>query len=159
MMAVERGASVNTISAYRRDLDGASVILGGKLSGALRVNIEKLVSAWSDLASSTLARKTSALRQYFGYLVDEGIIVEDPSIALPKPTARRSLPKIMERAEVDRIFTVLEEKASAENAKPKDLRLLALVELLYGSGLRASELVSLPYAAIAADKPLLVIKG
>ena len=159
MMAVERGASVNTLAAYRRDLEGASDLLKGGLAGAGRAEIESLAHGWRDLAGSSLARKTSALRQFFGYLVDEGIISDDPSGALAKPAARRTLPKILERGEVERLFAMLEENASGKTAGPKHLRALALVELLYGSGLRASELVELPYSAFVTQKPLLVIKG
>lgn len=159
MMAVERGASANTLAAYRRDLEGASAILRGQLAGAGGTDITRLSASWRDLASTTLARKTSALRQFFGYLADEGIIADDPSTALPKPAARRGLPKILERGEVERLFIILEEKASSDRPKPKHLRALALAELLYGSGLRASELVELPYSAIVSDKPLLLIKG
>ena len=159
MMAVERGASANTLAAYRRDLDGASAILHGRLAGAGRADMTQLSASWRDLASSTLARKTSALRQFFGYLADEGIIADDPSAALPRPGAQRSLPKILERGEVERLFLTLEDKASGDHPKPKHLRALALAELLYGSGLRASELVGLPYGAFVSGKPLLLIRG
>ncbi len=159
MMAVERGASANTIAAYRRDLEGASHILDGKLACAKRQDMEKLTAAWSPLASTTLARKTSALRQFFGYLCDEAIITDNPSAILPKPAARRNLPNILDHFEVERLFAVVERNAAEDPSTGKALRLLALTELLYGSGLRASELVSLPYTAIVADKPLVVIKG
>ncbi len=159
MMAVERGSSANTIAAYRRDLEGASDILGAALTQAKRRDIEKLVASWSGLAASTLARKTSALRQYFGYLIDEAIIADDPSSALPKPGARRSLPKVLSQNDMDRIFGVIEAKTDNPKAGDKDLRLLALIELLYGSGLRASELVELPYNAFMSDRPLLAIRG
>ncbi len=159
MMAVERGSSANTIAAYRRDLEGASEVVGARLTSAKRSDIEKIAAAWSGLAGSTLARKTSALRQYFGYLMDESIITDDPSAALPRPGASRSLPKVLDQQDMERIFSVIESKTRKENPGEKDLRLLALIELLYGSGLRATELVSLPYSAFVSDKPLLVIKG
>ena len=94
MLAAERGASTNTLAAYTRDLDGAEELLGD-LAKAPRASVAKLSGAWADLAPSTVARKTSALRQFFGFAVDEGWREDDPSGALPSPRTRRPLPKVM----------------------------------------------------------------
>lgn len=156
MLAAERGASANTLAAYTRDLDGAEELLGD-LAKAPRVSVAKLADAWSDLAPSTVARKTSALRQFFGFAVDEGWREDDPSGALPAPPTRRPLPRVLSHEAVDALFARAELEASV--GKPTAIRQLALLELLYGSGLRATELVSLPLTAIARDTPLLTVMG
>lgn len=156
MLAAERGAAANTLAAYRRDLEGAEE-LAGDLATAARPALSKLGSAWSDLAPATVARKASALRQFYGFLVDEGLREDDPSSALPRPATRRPLPKILSHHEVERLFAQAEEEAKA--GRPLPVRLLALIELLYGSGLRATELVSLPVAAVPRDAPFLTVTG
>ncbi|OZA91974.1 MAG: recombinase XerD, partial [Erythrobacter sp. 34-65-8] len=135
MLAAERGAAANTLAAYRRDLEGAEEILGN-LAAADPDTLRRLGSAWSQLAPASLARKSSALRQFFGFLVDEGIRADDPSPALPRPVNRRSLPKILSHPELEQLFSQAEEEASS--GKHTALRTLALLELLYGSGLRAT---------------------
>jgi integrase/recombinase XerD len=109
------------------------------------------------LAPSSLARKCSALRQFFGFLVDEGLRNDDPSPALPRPRARRPLPRLLGHAEIESLFAQVTEEAAGE--RPDAVRMLALLELLYGSGLRATELVSLPLAAVPRDAPFLTITG
>ncbi|RGP40304.1 Tyrosine recombinase XerC [Altererythrobacter insulae] len=156
MLAAERGAATNTLAAYRRDLDGAEEMIG-ELAKAGRQDVQKLAAAWSGLAPSTVARKSSAIRQFFGFAVDEGWRSDDPSSALPKPRARRPLPKILSHDEVDKLFARAELEADA--GTPIAVRQLALIELLYGSGLRASELVSLPLSAVPRDAPLLTVMG
>ena len=104
-----------------------------------------------------MARKSSALRQFYGFLLDEGLRADDPSPALPRPAARRPLPKILSHAEVEALFARAE--AEAESGKAENLRLLTLLELLYGSGLRASEAVGLPLAAVPRDAPFLTVTG
>ncbi len=156
MLAAERGAAANTLAAYRRDLEGAEEAVGD-LAGADRAALGKLAGGWADLAPSTVARKSSALRQFYGFLVDEGEREDDPSSALPRPTTRRPLPKILSHGEVEALFARAELEAEAGRAAP--LRLLALLELLYGSGLRATELVSLPLAAVPRDAPFLTVTG
>ena len=116
-----------------------------------------LAGNWAELAPSTVARKASALRQFYGFLVDEGVREDDPSPALPRPASRRPLPKILSHAEVEALFARAELEAQSD--QPAAVRLLALIELLYGSGLRASELVSLPLAAVPRDAPFLTITG
>ncbi|MCK0100456.1 tyrosine recombinase [Qipengyuania sp. S6317L1] len=156
MLAAERGASANTLAAYARDLDGAEELLGD-LAKAPRASVAKLADAWSDLAPSTIARKASALRQFFGFAVDEGWREDDPSGALPAPRTRRPLPKVLSHEAVDALFKRAELEAAA--GKPTAIRQLALLELLYGSGLRATELVSLPLNAVPRDAPLLTVMG
>ena len=156
MLAAERGAAANTLAAYRRDLEGAEELLGD-LAVADREALSSLAGSWADLAPSTVARKTSALRQFYGFLVDDGVRKDDPSAALPRPAARRPLPKILSHDEIERLFALAEEEAAGD--RPEKLRQLALLEMLYGSGLRASELVALPLAAVPRDAPLLTVTG
>ena len=119
--------------------------------------LARLGTAWAALAPSTVARKASALRQFYGFLLDEGVREDDPSPALPRPLARRPLPKILSHSQVEALFSRAEQEA--ESGKPEAVRLLALIELLYGSGLRATELVALPLAAVPRDAPLLTVTG
>ena len=156
MLAAERGAAANTLAAYRRDLAAAEERLGD-LTGASGPALATLGEAWSDLAPASLARKCSALRQFFGFLVDEGLREDDPSPALPRPRTRRPLPRLLSHAEIAALFAYAETEAAGE--RPEALRLLALLELLYGSGLRASELVSLPLGAAPRDAPFLTVTG
>nr|WP_305096269.1 tyrosine recombinase [Croceibacterium sp. D39] len=156
MLAAERGAAANTMAAYRRDLEAADELLGD-LAGADRAALAGLGNAWSTLAPASVARKASALRQFYGFLVDEGLRKDDPSPALPRPATRRPLPKILSHAEIEALFSRAEREAEGEN--PPAVRLLTLLELLYGSGLRATELVSLPLAAVPRDAPFLTVVG
>lgn len=156
MMAAERGASANTLAAYRRDLDGAED-LAGDLAQADRDAIARLANRWAELAPATVARKSSALRQFFGFALDEGWRGDDPSGALPRPAARRPLPKVLLHQDIDLLFARAE--LEADSGKPAAIRQLALLELLYGSGLRATELVSLPLSAVPRDAPLLTVMG
>lgn len=156
MLAAERGAAANTLAAYRRDLEGADELIGD-LAGADRDSLLRLGRAWSDLAPSSVARKSSALRQFFGFLVDEGVRKDDPSPALPRPVTRRPLPRLLNHAEIETLFACAE--SEAEGGRPETVRMLALLELLYGSGLRASEVVSLPLASAPRDAPFLTVTG
>lgn len=158
MMAAERGASRNTLLAYRADLEGAAGLAGG-LADANRDALAGLSAKWASLAASTVARKVSALRAFYAFLEEEGLRADNPSSALPRPVTRRPLPKILSTQEVESLFALIAERTTAEHPSPLDLRLSALIELLYGSGLRATELVSLPRRALAADRPFLILKG
>jgi integrase/recombinase XerD len=156
MMAAEAGASKHTLAAYRNDLDRAAEALGS-LGTASTDDVSKLGSGWSDVAPSTVARRSAALRRFFGFLVDEGLRRDDPSSALPRPRFERPLPRILDEDEVRRMFEAAEDRAaSGESAA---LRNLALLELLYGSGLRASELVGLPRGAVRPGQPFLMVRG
>jgi integrase/recombinase XerD len=156
MLAAERGAAANTLAAYRRDLAGAEELIGD-LQQAQGPELASLGGHWSTLAPASLARKCSALRQFYGFLVDEGLRPDDPSAALPRPRTRRPLPRLLSHAEVEAMFARAEEEASGD--RPEAVRMLTLLELLYGSGLRASELVSLPLAAVPRDAPFLAVTG
>ena len=154
MLAAERGAAANTLAAYGRDLRAARKEIGD-LVMADSTAIASLAEAWRDLAPSSLARKSSALRQFYGFLADEGLRSDDPSAALPRPRIRRPLPRLLGHADIAALFTLAESEAEAGEGA----RMLALLELLYGSGLRATELVSLPLAAVPRDAPFLMITG
>jgi len=158
MLAAERGAARNTLLAYRNDLTDAAGQLGA-LGTADANALAGLSKAWADLSASSLARKASALRGFFGFLEAEGIRADNPSAALPRPVARRPLPKVLSHADVDALFAALQARAERDPPDPRDLRLAALIELLYGSGLRATELVSLPLRALATDRPYLILRG
>lgn len=156
MLAAERGAAANTLAAYRRDLAAAEEALGD-LAAADGDSLAALGDAWSGLAASSLARRCSALRQFFGFLVDEGLRSDDPSAALPRPRTQRPLPRLLSHDEVERFLVTAEAEAAGERSDA--VRLLTLLELLYGSGLRATELVSLPLAAVPRDAPFLHVTG
>ena len=157
MMAAEAGASRNTLLAYRTDLEKAAEALAGNLGNAGSEAISKLGGLWSDLAPSTVARRSAALRRFFGFLHEEGIRKDDPSAALPRPSLERPLPKILDSGEVEALFEAAESRSASEEHLA--LRNLALLELLYGSGLRATELVSLPRGALRVGQPFLILKG
>lgn len=156
MLAAERGAAANTLAAYRRDLIGAEEEIG-PLVDADGPALGSLGSAWAHLAPSSLARKCSVLRQFYGFLQDEGLRKDDPSNALPRPRTRRPLPRLLSHADVEAMFVRAEDEASGDRSEA--VRMLALLELLYGSGLRASELVSLPRNAVPRDAPFLTVIG
>jgi integrase/recombinase XerD len=161
MMAAEAGAAGNTLLAYERDLRGASETLDGGLGAASRGEVERLAPAWLELKRSTVARKSAALRRFFGFLHDEGMRADDPSSALPRPVGERPLPKILDHKGIDALFVELERRKFAAGKGPAAavLRLTAIVELLYGSGLRATELVSLPRHSVRPDQPFLILRG
>jgi integrase/recombinase XerD len=158
MMAAEAGAARNTLLAYERDLRGASELLAGRLSSAGKEDLNRLSEAWLPLKRATVARKAAALRRFYGFLQDEGLRADDPSPALPRPTGGRPLPKVLDHQAVDALFAEIERRKQDESG-PAALRLSALVELLYGSGLRATELVSLPRHALRPDQPFLILRG
>jgi integrase/recombinase XerD len=156
MLAAERGAAANTLAAYARDLAGAEEAIGD-LAAAPRAKVAQLAQEWAPLAPSTVARKASALRQFFGFAIDEGWRSDDPSGALPNPRTRRPLPKVLTHDQVEALLQRAE--IEAQSGSPAGVRQLALLELLYGSGLRASELVSLPLSSVPRDAPLITVMG
>ena len=158
MMAAEAGAARNTLLAYERDLRGASELLPGGLATASTEQLKALGQAWLPLKRATVARKAAALRRFFAFLHDEGHRGDDPSAGLPRPGTERPLPKILDHAAVDALFREIERR-KADGGTVASVRLAVLIELLYGSGLRASELVSLPRNAISPDKPFLILRG
>ena len=156
MMAAEAGAARNTLLAYRRDLEAAAEVVGS-LEGADADGLKTLGAAWSALAASTVARRSASLRRFYGFLFDEGLRGDDPSAALPRPKLQRPLPKVLDTQEVEAMFAEVEGRAAS--GEPLALRNLALLELLYGSGLRATELVSLPRRALRQGQPFLILRG
>ncbi|HEX8215039.1 MAG TPA: tyrosine recombinase [Allosphingosinicella sp.] len=158
MMAAEAGVARNTLLAYERDLRGASELMGGSLASAPAEKLKKLGEAWMPLKRATVARKAAALRRFFSFLADEGLRTDDPSAALPRPVSERPLPKVLDHGSIDALFREVDRRRT-EKGDSASLRIAALVELLYGSGLRATELVSLPRNAIAQDKPFLILRG
>ena len=159
MLAAEAGAAMNTVAAYSSDLRLASEALGGGLASADVAAVQRLGDGWGELSRSTVARKAAALRRFYAFLADEGHRADDPGSALPRPGARRALPKVLSHADVDRLFAAIAERQARVPPDPNDLRLAALIELLYGSGLRATELVSLARNAIQPDRPYIILKG
>lgn len=159
MMAAQAGAARNTIAAYRSDLLLASEALGGGLAAADATALARLGDSWASLSRSTVSRKAAALRRFYAFLAEEGLRADDPGLALPKPGSRRALPKTLSHADVDRLFAVVAARLARDPPLPPDLRNAALLELLYGSGLRATELVSLPRNAVHPDRPFVILKG
>ncbi|MEI4507183.1 tyrosine recombinase [Sphingopyxis sp. CCNWLW253] len=159
MMAAERGASRNTLAAYRRDLEQAAEWVKGRLIDADAPVLRKLMADYQSLAASSAARKLSALRQFFAFLQGEGERADNPALDIARPATRRPLPRILTHAHVERLFDQAEEEAAGEVPPVAAVRMLLLLELLYGSGLRASELVSLPRRAIAGEREYLIIRG
>lgn len=156
MMAAEAGASKHTLSAYRSDLVTVAAELGS-LADADPIAVSRLGSLWAALAPSTVARRSATLRRFFGFLIEEGLRADDPSAALPRPSLERPLPRILDPSEVNRIFVAAEDQAAS--GEPGAVRNLAILELLYGSGLRASELVSLARAALRPGQTFLILRG
>ncbi|WP_439534547.1 tyrosine recombinase [Polymorphobacter sp.] len=159
MLASERGAARNTLTAYAADLAQASAALGGGLATADAAAVARLAAYWAPLARASAARKTSAVRQFLAFLHREGVRDDDPGVDLASPAQPRALPKTLDPGAVEALFTTLASKCAAA---PDDLRLIrlsALVELLYGSGLRASELVSLPRHAVRPGAGHLILAG
>ncbi|KTR82072.1 recombinase XerD [Novosphingobium barchaimii] len=156
MLAAERGAARNTLEAYRRDLLAAQLAIGDPALAEADA-LASLGAVWADLAPASLARRCSALRQFYGFLVDEGLRDDDPSPALPSTVTRRPLPRLLSQEDVTRLLTRAEEEAASDRSDA--VRLLCLLELLYGSGLRASELVSLLVNAVPRDAPFLHVAG
>jgi integrase/recombinase XerD len=156
MMAAEAGSSRHTLDAYRNDLERAAEGIGS-LGAASADDLSRLGAQWAELAPSTVARRSAALRRFFGFLVDDGLRTDDPSAALPRPRLERPLPRILDADEVQRMFEAAEDRAaSGELAAARNL---ALLELLYGSGLRATELVSLPRGAVRPGQSFLMVRG
>src|SRR6187200_2882854 len=113
MMAAEAGASRNTIAAYRSDLEAASATLTGSLGEATMDDLSRLAPQWAALAASTLARRSAALRRFYGFLHDEGLRPDDPSPALPRPRQQRPLPRILDTPEVEAMFAAAEDRAAS----------------------------------------------
>jgi integrase/recombinase XerD len=156
MMAAEAGSSRHTLAAYRNDLERTAESVGS-LGRASAGELSRLGAAWAELSPATVARRAASLRRFFGFLIDDGLRGDDPSGTLPRPRLERPLPRILDADEVARMFEAAEERASS--GEPAAVRNLALLELLYGSGLRATELVSLPRGSVRPGQPFLMVRG
>ena len=157
MMAVERDASPHTLSAYARDLADAEGSLGAPgLMGADETAIEAWFAGLSTrgLSAATAARRRSAVRQFYRFALGEGWRTDDPSRRLDAPKQGRSLPRTLTRDEVLALRT-----ASAARDGASGVRMIALVELAYASGLRVSELLALRVETVRRDPAYLIVRG
>lgn len=159
MMAAERGAAVNTLAAYRRDLEDFAAHArnrGRAVSSASTEDLRAYLAGLdaSGLSARTQARRLSALRQFHRFLLDEGIRGDDPTAILDSPKLGRPLPKVLTEGEVKRLIDAASARGGFEGT-----RLVALLELIYGTGLRVSELVGLPLSALKRDAPVLLVRG
>jgi integrase/recombinase XerD len=168
MIATERGASRNTIEAYRRDLDDYAAFLAAKgsgIAGAVTDDVRAYLAALlkRGMAANSSARKLSAIRQLHRFLYAEGKRKDDPAAVLEGPRRGRALPKVLSVAEVTRLFEAAREAADKARARPAEhlraLRLICLLEALYATGLRVSELIALPAAAARAEGGTIMVRG
>ena len=167
MMSAERGAARNTIEAYRRDLADYAGYVAGRQQTLLDVDRDT-VNAFLDrlkhdgLSASSSARRLSAIRQFHKFLCADGMRGDDPTRIVPSPKSRRALPKVLSLAEVDTLLTTAEAQANKDASPQKQAaaqRLYVLLELLYATGLRVSELVSLRRSAVMRDASFLTVTG
>ena len=168
MLAAEQGAGDNTLQAYRRDLEDFSEFLRCRQQSFASVQTETLRDYLSDLdtrgfKSSSVARRLSAIRHLFRFLLNERIRSDDPAAILSGPKRGRGLPKVLSIADVDRMLTRAKELTQTADASPSQrlraMRLYCLLEVLYATGLRVSELVSLPRSAARNDARMIVVRG
>ncbi|QIG47145.1 tyrosine recombinase [Nordella sp. HKS 07] len=166
MMSAERGAAKNTLDAYERDLEAYALHLnsaGASLQRATPEDIRNYLAALDaeGLKAASAARKLSAVRQFHNFLYGEGIVRENPATSIDAPRLRRPLPKVMTMDDVTRLIGTAEGRIAALDGKArvKAERLHCLLELLYATGLRVSELVALKRQAVAKGPQFLIIKG
>ena len=162
MMAAERGASQNTLAAYRRDLEAYAeglIDLKGAGPDDIRRHLEALEA--QGMARSSAARKLSAIRQFHRFLHGDGLAMDNPATAIDSPRAARPLPKMISQQDVNALAETARSRVKAAEGKPllKALRLLSLIELLYATGLRVSELVGLTAQAAGAERDFILVKG
>ncbi|MDP2696580.1 site-specific tyrosine recombinase XerD [Thalassospira sp.] len=159
MMAAERGASRHTIDAYRRDLEDYTASLTARGQTAITaqgVDVRAWMASLADsgMAARTQARRLSAIRQFHKFLYADGYRNEDPSAHIDSPRLGSQLPKFLSTSEIDRMIDTANRHDGI-----KGLRLVAMVELMYATGMRVSELVGLPHAAAARDPQMLIVTG
>ena len=169
MLAAEQGAGNNTLDAYRRDLTDFSAFLAGEGRNFLDAETQSLRDYLADLdtrgfKSSSVARRLSAMRHLFRFMLNERVRSDDPAAILSGPKRGRGLPKVLSIADVDRLLThakALIEQASAVSPQEqlRAMRLYCLLEVLYATGLRVSELVALPLSAARTDARMIVVRG
>ncbi len=166
MLAAERGAAANTLDAYRRDLNDFSAYIDRRgltvrevMTGTIQSYLVE--TAESGLSPSSRARRLSAIRQFFKFLATEDILVDDPAARLEAPKKPRTLPKTLSVTEVERLIEAarLRIAETAGRERITAVRLACLLELLYATGMRVSELVALPLSVLDGDPRLLTIKG
>ncbi|HMP63919.1 MAG TPA: site-specific integrase, partial [Phenylobacterium sp.] len=159
MMSVERAAAQNTLKAYGKDLADAQAFLDGRGASLADAAPEAVEAYFADLAArglsaSTAARRRASVRQFYRFVLGEGWRQDDPSRRVDAPRKGRALPKVLSREEVDALLA-----AAARRDGAQGLRLACMVELIYASGLRVSELTALPLAALARDPAYLKHNG
>ncbi|MBX2805590.1 MAG: site-specific tyrosine recombinase XerD [Hyphomicrobiales bacterium] len=166
MLSAERGASANTLDAYSRDLAHFGNFIGGRqrrLDEATTVDVTDFISQMvaEGLAASSRARRLSALKQFYRFLIAEGIRSDDPASLVGGPKREAALPKTLSVDEVDRLLETAKRKVNVgrESQRSKALRLHCLLEILYATGMRVSELVALKRSALVGDERILTIKG
>jgi integrase/recombinase XerD len=168
MMSAERGAAKNTIEAYRRDLSDYCAFLARQGVGVTAAGREQVTQYLAELdangiAASSSARKLSAIRQFHKFLAADGIRGDDPTRIIASPKARRALPKVLSLEEVDRLLQLaeaeVEREAATEAQRAMSHRLYVLLELLYATGMRVTELVSLKRAQVVRDASFLTVRG
>jgi len=166
MMATERGASRNTLEAYRRDLDDYVDHLGGKkreIATADTDDIRGYLAALSRrrLAATSVARRLSAIRQLHRFVYVEGKRKDDPAAVLEGPRRGRTLPKVLSVDEVTRLLATAHTEAenAAKDERVRAARMVCLLEVLYATGLRVSELIALPATAARADGDVITVRG
>ncbi|WDR01403.1 site-specific tyrosine recombinase XerD [Devosia algicola] len=167
MMSAERGAAPNTLEAYRRDLVDYRAFLGAKkldFATGDRNTITHYLDALKSegLSAASSARRLSAIRQFHKFLCADAIRGDDPTRIIASPRARRALPKVLSIAEVDRLLSLAETEANTDQSPTKRtaaLRLYVLLELVYATGMRVSELVTLKRSAVMRDASYLTIIG
>jgi integrase/recombinase XerD len=168
MLAAEQGAGDNTLDAYRRDLEDFSAFLASSGQGFADVETQALRDYLADLdrrgfKSSSAARRLSAMRHLFRFLLNERIRSDDPAAILSGPKRGRGLPKVLSIADVDRLLVRAKELTEAPEVSAaqrlRALRLYCLLEVLYATGLRVSELVALPLSASRHDARMIVVRG
>ncbi len=167
-IAAERGAAKNTLEAYRRDLGVYAAFLAraGKTpleAGDVDIRALQTQGATKGLSSATVARRLSAIKQFHKHLFVEGLRGDDPSLALEGPRRRRPLPKVLGAAEVEKLIEVAREGLDDPSRPPRErlaaARMACLIELLYASGLRVSELIALPRSLARSKEPLIPVRG
>ena len=165
MMSAERGAANNTLSSYKRDLEDLHDFLVRRKKTLLTAEVEDLQRALAHLeaqgfAATSQARRLSSMRQFYKFLYAEGLRENNPTTILDAPKKGRPLPKIMSEQEVTHLLETAQREASEPGPEqPSRLRMLALLELLYATGMRVSELVSLPAKVLDQDGRFLMIRG
>jgi integrase/recombinase XerD len=168
MVAAERGGAANTLEAYARDLDDLAGYLATRnrtIASAATADLRGYLAALADrgFAASSVARRLSAIRQLYRFLLAEGHRPDDPAAIIAGPKRGRPLPKVLSIAEVDRLIATARQAVDAHGttglARLRALRLMCLLELLYATGLRISELIALPASAARRDDDMLIVRG